>query len=51
MVTLTQNANEDLRAFLVIGAFAGLRHAEILRLDCSRVDLACGFIQSAWVAK
>jgi integrase len=31
--------------FLAIGAFAGLRHAEILRLDWQEVDLAGGHIE------
>lgn len=37
--------NSDLIPFLAIGAFAGLRHAEIQRLDWSEVKLADGFIE------
>ncbi|HZJ13643.1 MAG TPA: hypothetical protein VFD27_01265 [Chthoniobacteraceae bacterium] len=35
----------DVRPFFAIGAFAGLRVAEIKRLDWSRVNLASGFIE------
>ncbi|MBI1178481.1 tyrosine-type recombinase/integrase [bacterium] len=35
----------DLVPFLAIGAFAGLRHAEILRLDWREVDLEGGHIE------
>ena len=38
-------APADLVPFLAIGAFAGLRHAEILRLDWAEVDLAGGHIE------
>jgi integrase len=45
MAKLLNHAPEDLVPFLAIGAFAGLRHAEILRLDWSEVDLAGGHIE------
>lgn len=45
MAKLLENASPDLLPFLAIGAFAGLRHAEILRLDWSEVDLAGGHIE------
>ena len=35
----------DVLPLLAIGAFAGLRDAEIKRLDWSEVDLARGFIE------
>ena len=35
----------DVVPMLVIGAFAGLREAEIQRLDSSEVDLVRGFIE------
>src|SRR5262249_682271 len=35
----------DVLPMLAIGAFAGLREAEIQRLDWSEVDLACGYIE------
>jgi integrase len=35
----------DMTPFVVIGAFAGLRHAEIQRLDWSEIDLEDGFIE------
>ena len=45
MVKLLHHADEGLIPFLAIGAFAGLRTAEILRLDWSEVDLAGGLIE------
>ena len=45
MAKLLQHADGDLIPFLAIGAFAGLRSAEILRLDWSEVDLAGGHIE------
>ena len=45
MARLLAHAPEDTLPFLAIGAFAGLRHAEILRLDWSEVDLAGGLIE------
>ena len=41
---LLNTAPADLVPMLVIGAFAGLRTAELLRLDWSDVDLASGFV-------
>jgi integrase len=38
-------AEPDLIPFLTIGAFAGLRHAELQRLDWSEVRLEDGFIE------
>jgi integrase len=38
-------ANEKLIPFLTIGAFGGLRHAELQRLDWSEVRLDDGFIE------
>ena len=40
-----ENAERALIPFLTIGAFAGLRHAEIQRLDWSEVRLDDGFIE------
>ncbi len=45
MALLLGHADRDMIPFLAIGAFAGLRHAEILRLDWSEVDLAGGLIE------
>lgn len=45
MAKLLRHADEDVIPFLAIGAFAGLRSAEILRLDWSEVDLAGGLIE------
>ena len=45
MATLLHHAEADVLPFLAIGAFAGLRTAEILRLDWSEVDLAGGLIE------
>jgi integrase len=45
MAKLLLNAEEDVLPFLAIGAFAGLRTAEILRLDWNEVDLAGGLIE------
>ncbi|MEK7780316.1 MAG: hypothetical protein AAB370_02305 [Verrucomicrobiota bacterium] len=36
---------QDMAPFLAIGAFAGLRHSEIDRLDWKQIDLADGFIE------
>lgn len=35
----------DMTPFMAIGAFAGLRHAEISRLDWGEIDLEDGFIE------
>ena len=45
MAKLLTHADENLIPFLAIGAFAGLRHAELKRLDWSEVDLAGGHIE------
>ena len=45
MAKLLKHAEADMVPFLAIGAFAGLRHAEILRLDWQEVDLVGGFIE------
>lgn len=42
---LIEAAEDRLLPYLVIGAFAGLRGAEIQRLDWSEVDLQDGFIE------
>ncbi len=42
--TLLQRADATLRPFLAIGAFAGLRTAELQRLDWREIDLERGFI-------
>ena len=38
-------ARPELVPFVAIGAFAGLRHAEIKRLDWQEIDLERGFIE------
>jgi len=45
LAKLIDKAGDDVRPAIVIGAFAGLRMAEIFRLDWSEVDLARGFIE------
>ena len=42
---LLENCNESLLPFVAIGAFAGLRRAELERLDWSEVDLQSGYIE------
>jgi integrase len=42
---LINGADARLRPYIVIGAFAGLRGAEIQRLDWSEIDLADGFVE------
>jgi integrase len=44
---LLAKADDTLRPFLAIGAFAGLRMAELQRLDWSEIDLERGFITVA----
>jgi integrase len=44
MVVLLSVADQRMIPFLAIGAFAGLRTAEIERLDWSKVSLATGYI-------
>ncbi|MEI6194971.1 MAG: site-specific integrase [Verrucomicrobiota bacterium] len=45
LALLLETANPALIPFLTIGAFAGLRHAELQRLDWSEVRLEDGFIE------
>jgi integrase len=45
MTTLLHNASPELVPILAIGAFAGIRMAELNRLDWSAVDLDRGFIE------
>lgn len=45
MNQLLEQASGDLVPFLAIAAFAGLRHAEITRLDWEQVSLADGLIE------
>ncbi len=45
MAAVLGNADERLIPFLAIGAFAGLRHAELQRLDWSEVRMDDGFIE------
>ena len=45
MKLLLKHADKRMIPFLVIGAFAGLRHAEIARLDWSEIDLEDGYIE------
>jgi integrase len=47
IASLLADADATLRPFLAIGAFAGLRMAELHRLDWSEVDLDRGFITVA----
>jgi integrase len=42
MKTLLKKSDKRLVPFLAIGAFAGMRHAEIARLDWSEIELADG---------
>jgi integrase len=44
ITSLLAEADETLRPFLAIGAFAGLRMAELQRLDWREIDLDRGFI-------
>ncbi|MEI8341260.1 MAG: site-specific integrase [Verrucomicrobiota bacterium] len=45
LANLLSNADESLLPFVAIGAFAGLRRAELERLDWSEVDLQGGYIE------
>ena len=45
MRRLIAAADERILPLIVIGGFAGLRHAEIARLDWQDIDLADGFIE------
>ena len=52
MTTLLAVANKNLIPFLAIGGFAGLRSAEVERLDWSKVNLKKGYITvDAGIAK
>jgi integrase len=44
IASLLTKADETLRPFLALGAFAGLRMAELQRLDWKEIDLDRGFI-------
>ena len=44
MTKILQNATKDIVPFIVLGAFAGLRAAEITRIEWSAIDLDRGFI-------
>lgn len=45
LLAAAQETEADVLPMLVIGAFAGLRYAEIKRLDWSEVDLKRNFIE------
>lgn len=45
LAELLKKADADLVPFLAIGAFCGLRHAELLRLDWADVRLDQGFVE------
>jgi integrase len=47
ITSLLTKADDSLKPFLALGAFAGLRMAELQRLDWSEVDLERGFITVA----
>jgi hypothetical protein len=47
IASLLTKADATLRPFLALGAFAGLRTAELQRLDWSEIDLERGFITVA----
>jgi integrase len=47
IASLLKKADASLRPYLAIGAFAGLRTAEMQRLDWSEIDLDGGFITVA----
>jgi len=47
IASLLKNDDDMLRPYLAIGAFAGLRTAELHRLDWSEIDLDRGFITVA----
>jgi integrase len=44
IASLLTKADKTLRSFLALGAFAGLRTAELQRLDWKKIDLNRGFI-------
>jgi integrase len=37
-------AHDDIRAVIALGMFAGIRHAELMKIDWKEVDLVSGFI-------
>lgn len=37
-------AHDDIRAVIALGMFAGIRHAELMKMDWKEVDLVSGFI-------
>jgi hypothetical protein len=45
MIEILQHANERMYPFLVLGAFAGIRHAEIQRLDWGDIHFDEGIIE------
>src|ERR1700682_542428 len=47
IANLLQKADDTLRPYLALGAFAGLRTAELQRWDWSEIDLNRGFITVA----
>ena len=47
IASLLAKADDTLKPFLAIGAFAGLRTAELQRIDWSEIDLSRGFITVA----
>jgi integrase len=47
ITSLLTKADDSLKPFLALGAFAGLRMAELQRLDWSEIDLERGFITVA----
>jgi integrase len=47
IASLLKKADATLRPFIALGAFAGLRTAELHRLDWSEIDLDRGFITVA----
>ncbi len=44
LLTIAQGKHPELVPFLAIGAFAGVRHAEIVRLDWKDISLTTGFL-------
>jgi integrase len=47
IASLLKKADATLRPYLALGAFAGLRTAELQRMDWSEIDLDRGFITVA----
>jgi len=48
MAKILQAAEPEMVPYMAIGAFAGLRSAEIEKLDWSAIDFGTGFIKIAW---